>query len=82
MCPTTRDACLLDLPADSAEWCPVAGNRDMLAVGTYELQEGVAERVGRCLSCFISALRNWCIPKDAESLCSELRPFERQALPI
>jgi hypothetical protein len=37
----------LDLNADVAEWCPIIDRQHLLAVGTYELQEELGERVGR-----------------------------------
>ena len=40
----------LDLHADAAEWCPIAGHKDLLAVGTYQLQQELGKRIGRCVA--------------------------------
>lgn len=39
------------LSADSVEWCPVSGLEEVLACGTYQLNqhEGVASRLGSLL---------------------------------
>lgn len=37
----------LDLNADSTEFCPADGLHDVLAVGTYQLQEDIQERIGK-----------------------------------
>lgn len=37
----------LDLNADSAEWCPTNGSRDLLAIGTYQLDAATSTRNGR-----------------------------------
>lgn len=37
----------LSLNADAAEWCPTAGHENLLAVGTYQLEEELGKRVGR-----------------------------------
>lgn len=37
----------LELNADSTEWCPTQGSRDLLAVGTYQLDEATSSRNGR-----------------------------------
>lgn len=41
----------LDLNADSAEWCPNANFTDVLAVGTYQLDESTNARNGRSVRC-------------------------------
>lgn len=46
---TTHAAHVLELNADSTELCPVKGCEDYLAVGTYQLQEELQERVGQLL---------------------------------
>ena len=38
----------LDCQPDATAWCPVDGLRNLLAVGTYELQEATNTRDGRC----------------------------------
>lgn len=37
----------LELNADSTEFCPLPGHLDLLAVGTYQLDEGSQRRDGR-----------------------------------
>lgn len=37
---------ILDVNADSTEWCPWDGHHGLLAVGTYELDETNRERIG------------------------------------
>lgn len=38
---------ILDLNADSTEWCPTECHQELLAVGTYELDEATSTRNGR-----------------------------------
>ena len=42
-----QDSLTLPLPADVAEWCPHPAALSALAVGTYQLDEGSQQRVGR-----------------------------------
>lgn len=46
---TTHAAHTLELNADSTEFCPIQGYEDILAVGTYQLQEELQERIGQLL---------------------------------
>ena len=41
-----HDSITLEVNADSTEWCPWLGHQELLAVGTYQLDEITQERLG------------------------------------
>lgn len=60
---------MLDLNADCAEFCHTQGFRHLLAVGTYQLDEGVQKRHGRLYLYQIEAHTTPCAKQKATVDC-------------
>ena len=69
-----HDAITVDLNADSTEWCPAAGDENLLAVGTYQLDEASGKRNGRCAA-LIARIQDNAASPEATGMTPSAGPF-------